>query len=216
MKYALISLALFFSVVCLSQSDTSKYAFNIHFNNGVAFRSLASDNDILLDWNKREKMRFAQGLGIYFSRQLGTHTSVSTGMAYQQMGHQMDSIAGVETVKQAFNFVQIPLVFSYHFSSERRLVPFVSVGMQYGYLVSSRLSYQSETDNRLNSDNNVSDWNRSIISGLGTVGCSMNVYPRNEFSIGFSGQWALNSIATGEMKRNLYCGSLQLGWKYSL
>lgn len=216
MKYALISLALLFTGVCLSQSDTAKYALNIHFNNGIAYRTISSDHDVLLNWNENEKMRFVQGGGIQLSRHLGTHISVSTGLVYQQLGHQMDSISGIKGAMQSFNFVQVPISLTYHFTSERRLTPFVSAGFQYGFMVSSRLSYQSETDNRLNSTNNVAEWNRSVYSGVGALGCSIAVYPRNEFNVGLLGQWALNSLTTSDLKRNPYSCSLQLGWRYIL
>lgn len=217
MKYSLFFVATLISTFVLAQTDSAKFALTFHVNNGLSYRTINADNQNLQalvdDLNEVEKVKFVQGFSVGVSRSAGNNLKIQLGMGYQEMGHRIDSLAGMTDMQQTLSYLQFPLSVEYHFMSDRRVTPFVGLGMQYGMLISDKLEYKVTGANRNFETKDAGIWNRNLVSGVGHLGMAIQVYPKNIFTLAIAGQYGLNSATSTELDRNIYGYNLQLGWR---
>lgn len=220
MKYGLIILFALVSVTSIAQTDSSKWALSCHYNSGFAYRNLVIANDNLSPLKESldeiEKRKFAQGVQFGLSRKITEKLSWSTGLGYQQFGHQMDSLDGVTLIKQTLGFIQIPLSIRYQFLGESKISPYISGGMQYGFLISDRLQYKLTSANRLFEERNTGQWNKNLLSAQAAVGIHFHVYPKNILCVGLVGQYGINTVTKSELQRHVYGWGIQMGWSMGL
>ncbi len=199
-----------------AQTDSSRCNLQLGVVTGWSDNVLSHDGERDQLYSDYEKGRMSNGLEILVEKIINNHLGLQSGLRYQTLGYQVDTIAsiGVENIKYSFRTVQIPVYLKYKFSPSSVIQPFVSLGFHYGYMLKSKQEFKLVSNNQSTTSDIKEGMNKSMILGGVNVGFDCKVTNNQGVFVSGEGLYQLNSFATGEVTRSLFNCGVVLGWKY--
>jgi hypothetical protein len=201
----------------MGQSDSSKFALEMGWNGGFGFRRISASEDF--KWMKTnldeiESGRYVQGFGLGFTKRISKSLDICTGINFQKLGHKTDTLESqkLESLTYTLQYLQVPVALRYKMNSSRKMIPFVQLGVQYGYLVGVNQEYKIRNANRMYKDNSFNDEVRGAWSTTAALGFIVPMYKNSSFLFSLNGQYGLSSTTPGDLSKHYYCASLFLGW----
>ncbi len=199
------------------QSDSAHFALELGWNGGFGFRRISSSEDfkwMKTNLDQTEKARFVQGFGLGCTKQISKSLDLYGGVNFQKLGHQTDTLESqkLESLTYTLQYLQVPVALRYKISGGGKIVPFVQLGMQYGYLLGVNQEYKIRNANRSYRDNSFNDEKRGSVSALAAVGIIVPIYQHSSFVFSLSGQYAISSLGTSDLSKHYYCSGVFIGW----
>ncbi|MEY2938117.1 MAG: outer membrane protein beta-barrel domain [Bacteroidota bacterium] len=202
----------------LAQKDSTRFSLEFSWNGGYGYRRTTATSDF--NWMKQnfdnaEIGKFTQGFGIGISKDISKRIDLLSGINLQKLGHNTDTLdnQNLESLNYTLKYVQVPVSVRYNFETERKLVPFVQLGLQYGYLIGVSQEYKLRNANRTFVDRNFNGENRSAFSTLAAVGFLVPLYHQSSFIFSLNGQYNLSPLSNEGVSKYYYSTGVMLAWK---
>jgi hypothetical protein len=198
-----------------AQTDSSRWNVQLGVVTSWSNNAITEAGDLDRLYSEYEKGRLSNGLEVLVEKPLNKKLSLQTGLRYQTLGYQVDTIAsiGVENIKYSFSTVQIPVFVKYNISSFETIQPFVSLGAQYGYVLNSTQEFKLVSNNQTTSSDIKEGINKSMFFGGVKAGLDWKVITNQGVFLYGEGMYQLNSFSTGEVSRSFYNYGVVIGWK---
>lgn len=198
-----------------AQTDSSCWNLQLGVITGWSDNMLTKGGDLDKLYADYEKGRLSNGLEVLVEKSLNQKLSVQAGLRYHTLGYQVDTIAsiGVENIKYSFRTIQIPVFVKYNISSFETIQPFVSMGVQYGYMLNSTQEFKLVSNNQTTSSAINEGLNKNMLLGGLRSGIDCKVTDNQDVFVCGEGLYQLNSFSTGEVSRSLFNCGVVLGWK---
>ena len=198
-----------------AQTDSSRWNVQLGAVTSWSDNALTEGGDLDRLYSEYEKGKLSNGLEVLVEKPLNKKLSLQTGLRYQTLGYQVDTIAsiGVENIKYSFRTVLVPVFVKYNLATSETIKPFVSLGVQYGYMMNSTQEYKLVANNQYTITDSKEGMNRSMFFGGIKAGVDWNITNNQGVFVHGEGFYQLNSFSTGEVSRSLYNYGVVIGWK---
>ena len=160
-----VGLLILFAVVLSVQIIAQKsMAIGGYFS--PSFTSSFTSSSEELSWlnndiNNISKPGFGYAVGIFGEDKISEKIRVRAGLGYLSLGENVDSLTslGIDLYKTNYRFIELPVVASYSFGSNKYVRPFVSFGYVLNLYLNSRIIYSYAGSNREESQHIRNDFN---------------------------------------------------------
>ena len=146
------SLILFAVVLSVQISAQKSMAIGGYFSPSYTSRLTSSSEELSwlnTDMNNISRAGFGYSAGVFGEKKLSEKLSVRAGLGYLSMGENLDSLTslGIDLYKSNYTFIELPVVASYSFGSNKYVRPFVSFGYVMNYYINNRITYSHAGSN---------------------------------------------------------------------
>ncbi len=140
------SLILFAVVLSVQISAQKSMAIGGYFSPSYTSRLTSSSEELSwlnTDMNNISRAGFGYSAGVFGEKKFSEKLSVRAGLGYLSMGENLDSLTnlGIDLYKSNYTFIELPVVASYSFGSNKYVRPFVSFGYVMNYYINNRITY---------------------------------------------------------------------------
>ena len=140
------SLILFAVVLSVQISAQKSIAIGGYFSPSYTSRLTSSSEELSwlnTDMNNISRAGFGYSAGVFGEKKFSEKLSVRAGLGYLSMGENLDSLTnlGIDLYKSNYTFIELPVVASYSFGSNKYVSPFVSLGYVLNYYINNRITY---------------------------------------------------------------------------
>ena len=140
------SLLLFAVVLSVQISAQKSMAIGGYFSPSYTSRLTSSSEELSwlnTDMNNISRAGFGYSAGVFGEKKFSEKLSVRAGLGYLSMGENLDSLTnlGIDLYKSNYTFIELPVVASYSFGSNKYVSPFVSLGYVLNYYINNRITY---------------------------------------------------------------------------
>ena len=140
------SLILFAVVLSVQISAQKSMAIGGYFSPSYTSRLTSSSEELSwlnTDMNNISRAGFGYSAGVFGEKKFSEKLSVRAGLGYLSMGENLDSLTslGIDLYKSNYTFIELPVVASYSFGSNKYVRPFVSFGYVLNYYINNRITY---------------------------------------------------------------------------
>ena len=140
------SLILFAVVLSVQISAQKSMAIGGYFSPSYTSRLTSSSEELSwlnTDMNNISRAGFGYSAGVFGEKKFSEKLSVRAGLGYLSMGENLDSLTnlGIDLYKSNYTFIELPVVASYSFGSNKYVSPFVSLGYVLNYYINNRITY---------------------------------------------------------------------------
>lgn len=140
------SLILFAVVLSVQISAQKSMAIGGYFSPSYTSRLTSSSEELSwlnTDMNNISRAGFGYSAGVFGEKKFSEKLSVRAGLGYLSMGENLDSLTnlGIDLYKSNYTFIELPVVASYSFGSNKYVRPFVSLGYVLNYYINNRITY---------------------------------------------------------------------------
>ena len=140
------SLILFAVVLSVQISAQKSMAIGGYFSPSYTSRLTSSSEELSwlnTDVNNISRAGFGYSAGVFGEKKFSEKLSVRAGLGYLSMGENLDSLTnlGIDLYKSNYTFIELPVVASYSFGSNKYVRPFVSFGYVMNYYINNRITY---------------------------------------------------------------------------
>ena len=147
------SLLLFAVVLSVQISAQKSMAIGGYFSPSYTSRLTSSSEELSwlnTDMNNISRAGFGYSAGVFGEKKFSEKLSVRAGLGYLSMGENLDSLTnlGIDLYKSNYTFIELPVVASYSFGSNKYVRPFVSFGYVLNYYINNRITYSFAGSNR--------------------------------------------------------------------
>ena len=147
------SLILFAVVLSVQISAQKSMAIGGYFSPSYTSRLTSSSEELSwlnTDMNNISRAGFGYSAGVFGEKKFSEKLSVRAGLGYLSMGENLDSLTnlGIDLYKSNYTFIELPVVASYSFGSNKYVRPFVSFGYVLNYYINNRITYSFAGSNR--------------------------------------------------------------------
>jgi hypothetical protein len=147
------SLILFAVVLSVQISAQKSMAIGGYFSPSYTSRLTSSSDELSwlnTDMNNISRAGFGYSAGVFGEKKFSEKLSIRAGLGYLCMGENIDSLSsmGIDLYKSNYTFIELPVVASYSFGSNKYVHPFVSLGYVLNYYINNRITYSYAGSNR--------------------------------------------------------------------
>lgn len=147
------SLILFTFVLSVQISAQKSTAIGGYFSPSYTSRLTSSSDELSwlnTDMNNISRAGFGYSAGVFGEKKFSEKLSIRAGLGYLCMGENIDSLSsmGIDLYKSNYTFIELPVVASYSFGSNKYVHPFVSLGYVLNYYINNRITYSNAGSNR--------------------------------------------------------------------
>lgn len=147
------SLILFAVVLSVQISAQKSLAIGGYFSPSYTSRLTSSSDELSwlnTDMNNISRAGFGYSAGVFGEKKFSEKLSIRAGLGYLCMGENIDSLSsmGIDLYKSNYTFIELPVVASYSFGSNKYVHPFVSLGYVLNYYINNRITYSYAGSNR--------------------------------------------------------------------
>ena len=140
------SLILFAVVLSVQISAQKSMAIGGYFSPSYTSRLTSSSEELSwlnTDMNNISRAGFGYSAGVFGEKKFSEKLSVRAGLGYLSMGENLDSLPslGIDLYKSNYTFIELPVVASHSFGSNKYVRPFVSFGYVMNYYINNRITY---------------------------------------------------------------------------
>ncbi len=136
-----------FAVVLSVQIGAQKsLAIGGYFSPSYTSRVTSSSEE--LSWLNTDMSNISRGgfgysAGVFGEKKFSEKLSLRVGLGYLNMVETIDSLTdlGVDFYKSNYRFIELPVVASYSFGSNKYVRPYVSFGYVLNYYINNRIAY---------------------------------------------------------------------------
>jgi outer membrane protein W len=158
------SLILFAVVLSVQISAQKSLAIGGYFSPSYTSRLTSSSEELSwlnTDMNNISRPGFGYSLGVFGEDKISEKLSVRAGLGYLSMVENIDSLTGLglDLYKSNYRFVELPVVASYSFGSNKYVRPYVSFGYVLNYFINNRITYSYAGSNNEETSSVKNDFN---------------------------------------------------------
>jgi len=207
MKRILIILFLF-PACLIAQDTTSAFSFGFLFSNDICSRiskAEGSTADLKQRFDSLEDVSYGYTAGIILSRSFNRNLSLHSGLNYSDRGYSIDTLSEVDltNVKFHYRYLEVPLRVVYVFSAQKKIRPFVSLGLNFGYLLQAKTKYNQIGQATEPSFNNSDELIRFNLGVSASVGIEKSINTKYKFGVEILVRQSLLSISNSPLQRML-------------
>ncbi|MEN9943552.1 MAG: outer membrane protein beta-barrel domain [Bacteroidota bacterium] len=147
------SIILFAVVLSVQISAQKSIAIGGYFS--PSYTSCFTSSSEELSWlntdvNNISRGGFGYSVGVFGEKKFSEKLSLRAGLGYLSMVETMDSFTdlGIDLYKSNYRFIELPVIASYSFGSNKYVRPFVSFGYVLNYYINNRIKYSYTGSNR--------------------------------------------------------------------
>ncbi len=140
------SLILFAVVLSVQISAQKSMAVGGNFSPSFTSQFTSSSEELSwlnTDMNNISRGGFGYSVCVFGEKKFSEKLSLRAGLGYLSIVENIDSLTdlGIDLYKSNYRFIELPLVASYSFGSNKYVRPYVSFGYVLNYYINNRIAY---------------------------------------------------------------------------